>query len=72
MDLNNEQDLYNILPNPDRFDDADYDLILQFPCTNYFSVEDDLNRIYPSTPMNQLLLLHYNITSEVSPRTLNY
>ena len=60
-EIDEELDLYNILPNPDKTDQNDPDLILNIPTSNYFS----LSRIYRAleTHSNSSSLFHFNIRS---------
>ena len=61
---NNLSDLYNLISNPDRFDDHDSDNMLQLPCSEYFSVSDINNAISSEDhPKSSLFLLHVNIRS---------
>lgn len=54
-------DLYDLNPNPDKFDDSDPDIMLSNPISNYYSLEK-LNSIMNSR-CNSLSLLHCNIRS---------
>lgn len=55
-------DLFNILPNPDKSDDSDPDLMLITPTSNYHSASD-INNLTASQPNNSLFMFHCNIRS---------
>ena len=38
--INSGVDLYKILPNPDKFDESDPDLMLSTPSSEYYSITD--------------------------------
>ena len=54
--------LYNILPNPDKFDESDPDLMLSTPISEYYSVTD-ANNLLASTDNYSLFFFHCNIRS---------
>ena len=37
-DRRHDLDLYDLLPNPNKFDECDPDLMLNTPCSEYYSV----------------------------------
>ena len=41
--INSGVDLYKILPNPDKFDESDPDLMLSTPSSEYYSITDANN-----------------------------
>ena len=47
-------DLYKILPNPDKFDETDPDLMLSTPSSEYYSITD-ANNLYNITQVNRAL-----------------
>ena len=47
-------DLYKILPNPDKFDEPDPDLMLSTPSSEYYSITD-ANNLYNITQVNRAL-----------------
>lgn len=53
-------DLYNILPNPDKNDEADPDSIFNNPQTEHYSVSK-LNNLSNTTQSKGLFLFHCNI-----------
>ena len=55
-------DLYNILPNPDKFDESDPDLMLSTPISEYYSVTD-ANNLLASADNYSLFFFHCNIRS---------
>lgn len=64
FELNSNFDFYNLISNPDRFDNSDSDSMLQLPLSKYHSV-DEINNITQSEfqSANSLFLLHINIRS---------
>ena len=53
-----DEDLYDILPNPDKFDDSDPDLMLRSPCSEYFTVSEmNKNQGLSMTANNRFSLL---------------
>ena len=47
-------DLYKILPNSDKFDEPDPDLMLSTPSSEYYSITD-ANNLYNITQVNRAL-----------------
>ena len=41
--INSGVDLYNILPNPDKFEESGPDLMLSTPSSEYYSITDANN-----------------------------
>ena len=41
--INSGVDLYNILPNPDKFEESGPDLMLSAPSSEYYSITDANN-----------------------------
>ena len=62
MTLTTDLDLFNILPNPDKFDDKDPDNMLNCPHSNYYSL-NQLNQLFDSTTAKCLSMFHCNIRS---------
>ena len=59
--MNRHDDFYNLLPNPDRFDELDYDNMFELPSSKYYSLTDfnDIsNRTKP-----RISLVHFNLRS---------
>lgn len=58
------EDLYGtILPNPDKFDNNDSDIMLEIPCSSYYTIEK-FNKAFSDCGSNKnLTLLHCNIRS---------
>ena len=54
--------MYNILPNPDKFDESDPDLMLSTPISEYYSITD-ANNLLASTDNDSLFFFHFNIRS---------
>lgn len=61
-------DLYNILPNPDKFDEADPDHMLISPESHYYDIPS-LNTVLSKSGKNTISFLHCNIRS--LPKHLN-
>ena len=61
-DLDIDLDLFNILPNPDKFDDKDPDNMLNCPHSDYYSLTH-LNQLFDSTTSNCLSMFHCNVRS---------
>ena len=53
-DFDTDLDLFNILPNPDKFDDKDPDNMLNCPHSNYYSLTQ-LNQFFDSTSSKYLV-----------------
>ena len=62
-------DLYNLLPNPDKNDEADPDSIFINPQSEYHSVSK-LNNIFNTTQGKGISLFHCNIRSLTKNLTL--
>ena len=41
--INSSVDLYKVLPNPDKFDESDPDLMLSTPSSEYYSITNANN-----------------------------
>ena len=52
-----------ILPNLDRFDESDSDLMLSTPSSEYYSLGDINSLLVLQTSNDSLSLFHYNIRS---------
>lgn len=66
---NTNADLFDILPNPDKFDERDSDFMLSSPNSKYYSIHE-LNSLNNSTYQEQsLALFHFHICS--LPRNLS-
>ena len=61
-DFGPDLDLFNILPNPDKFDDKDPDNMLNCPHSYYYSL-DQLNQLFDSTTSKCLSMFHCSIRS---------
>ena len=55
-------DLYNLLPNPDKSDDADPDHILINPQSDYYDISS-LNKVLSKSGAKSFSFLHCNIRS---------
>lgn len=55
-------DLFNVISNPDKFDDTDPDLMLEFPFSNYLSMEE-MNKTLNMTGNKAISMFHFNIRS---------
>ena len=64
-----KSDLYNILPNPDKNDEADPDSIFNNPQSEYYSVSK-LNNLSHTTQGKGIFLFHCNIRSLTKNLTL--
>ena len=53
-------DLYKILPNPDKFDESDPDLMLSTPSSEYYSITD-ANNLLADVDNDSIFLFHCNI-----------
>ena len=51
--------LYKILPNPDKFDESDPDVMLSSPSSEYYSLAD-ANNLSADTDSDSLFLFHCN------------
>lgn len=62
-ELTHDIDMFDIIPNPDKFDESDPDLMLNSPVSNYFSMSK-INSILNKTGRpNSLSMFHFNIRS---------
>ena len=50
-------DLYKILPNPDKFDESDPDLMLSTPRSEYYSITD-ANNLLADVDNDSIFLFH--------------
>lgn len=62
LENNPDLDLYQVIDNPDKFDDNDSDNMLNSPTSNYYSV-NKINHIFDSEGSKALSLFHCNIRS---------
>ncbi len=62
-------DLFNVIPNPDKFDERDPDNMLNLPSSNYYSVNKLNNSLNMLTNKKSISLFHCNIRS--LPKNLN-
>ena len=71
FDLNNltDIDLFNVIPNPDKFDQRDPDNMLSLPSSNYYSINRLNNYLNMLTNKKSISLFHCNIRS--LPKNLN-
>ena len=60
--INSGVDLYKILPNPDKFDESDPDLMLSTPSSEYYSITD-ANNLLADVDNDSIFLFHCNIRS---------
>ena len=60
--LDDDIDLYNILPNPDQNDSNDPDLMLNIPTSNYLSLTK-LNKLLQNADSSPLSMYHFNTRS---------
>ena len=61
-DRRNDFDLYDLFPNPDKFDECDPDLMLTTPCSEYYSVHS-FNKMLVNSNAKSFSILHCNIRS---------
>ena len=61
-ELDLDIDLYNLLPNPDKFDENDCDAMLSTPFSQYYSI-DKMNRVLEKASKKSLTFLHCNVRS---------
>ena len=66
----NNQDFYELLPNPDRFDELDSDNMFELPTSIYYSVNEFNNILSPSDNSMTLSVMHFNIRS--LPKNLDH
>ena len=57
-----ETDLFNLISNPDKSDEADPDLILTIPMSNYYSISQLNNSVTKAGP-KAISMFHFNIRS---------
>lgn len=62
-------DLYDMIPNPDKSDETDPDLMLTFPQSDYFSISK-MNNVLNNAGPKALSMLHCNIRSLPKNMTL--
>jgi len=60
--IKNNQDLYDLLPNPDKSDECDPDLMLSTPCSDYYSLSK-LSKTINESGSKKFTLFHCNIRS---------
>ena len=68
-DFNTDTDLFNVLPNPDKSDERDSDLMLNTPTSNYYSIPK-FNQLLDTSGQNSITLFHCNIRSLPKKLTL--
>ena len=61
-DRRHDLDLYDLLPNPNKFDECDPDLMLNTPCSEYYSVRS-FNKMLVNSDAKSFSILHCNIRS---------
>ena len=61
-DRRHDLDLYDLLPNPNKFDECDPDLMLNTPCSEYYSVRS-FNKMLVISDTKYFSILHCNIRS---------
>jgi hypothetical protein len=64
-DIDFSKELYNLVPNPDKFDDADPDLALTTPVSDHYTIPQ-INKFIDINKQNDLFLYHCNIYKESS------
>ena len=57
-----ETDLFNLISNPDKSDEADPDLMLTIPMSNYYSISQLNNSVTKAGP-KAISMFHFNIKS---------
>ena len=62
-DRRHDLDLYDLLPNPNKFDECDPDLMLNTPCSEYYSVRS-FNKMLVNSDAKSFSILHCNITMQ--------
>ena len=55
-------DLYQLIPNPDKFDENDSEIMLNTPVSNYCTV-DDMQKMLDQAGSKALSIIHCNIRS---------
>ena len=61
-DRRHDLDLYDLLPNPGKFDECDPDFMLNPPCSEYYSVRS-FNKMLVNSDAKSFSVLHCNIRS---------
>ena len=61
-DRRHDLGLYDLLPNPNKFDECDPDLMLNTPCSEYYSVRS-FNKMLVNSDAKSFSILHCNIRS---------
>ena len=62
LDRRHDLDLYDLLPNPNKFDECDPDLMLNTPCSEYYSVRS-FNKMLVISDAKSFSILHCNVKS---------
>ena len=62
LDRRHDLDLYDLLPNPNKFDECDPDLMLNTPCSKYQSVPS-FNKLPVNSDAKSCSILYCNIRS---------
>ena len=57
LDRRHDLDLYDLLPNPNKFDECDPDLMLTTPCSEYYSVRS-FNKMLVNSDAKSFSILH--------------
>ena len=60
--FSSDSDIYNVLQNPDKFDENDSDLMLNTPNSNYYSMTK-LNQLLNKSGHDSISLFHFNVRS---------
>ena len=61
-DRRHDRDLYDLLQSPNKFDEWDPDLMLNTPCSEYYSV-CSFNKMLVNSDAKSFSILHCNIRS---------
>ena len=61
-DRRHDLDLYDLLPNPNKFDECDPELMLNTSCSEYYSVRS-FNKMLVNSDAKSFSILHCNIRS---------
>ena len=61
-ELDDRMDIYNMLPNPDKFDAYDSDQMLTFPTSNYTPMQK-IHSLLERSGTDELSLFHFNVRS---------
>ena len=61
-DRRHDLGLYDLLPNPNKFDECDPDLMLNTPCSEYYSVRS-FNKMLVNSDAKSFSILHCNVRS---------